>query len=284
HQRQLSQHQQLVDKHRLQVERHRQQLQQQHDQAVQQHQQEVQRQQEAINQQQHQLEEVSTETTTLQQVSSPDLETNRPQSPLPEQGDLNDGVDERVRISEKPVEEDRREERTSFSVARAREDKSYRPYPKRIEVQEGGRQEERTSFSVGAQKDRGQWQYHHSGRVYGEPEMNYEVDEAVSVQSNGRAHGVQPTVRGNTQPATGSGQLPPGASHGPPPVKSGYVVEGQNFRKYRVEEKTPEGFIVGEYGVVSHDDGSLRGVRYTADSTINPRLIYDALVKFLSLK
>jgi hypothetical protein len=71
-----------------------------------------------------------------------------------------------------------------------------------------------------------------------------------------------------------------------PPVddtKVGYVVEGENYRKYRVEEKTPDGFIVGEYGVLSHNDGSLRGVRYTADSNINPRLIHDALVKFLSL-
>lgn len=65
--------------------------------------------------------------------------------------------------------------------------------------------------------------------------------------------------------------------------KSGYVVEGRTYRKYRVEEKTPDGFIVGEYGVVSHNDGNLRGVRYTADSNINPRLIYDALLKFLSL-
>lgn len=65
--------------------------------------------------------------------------------------------------------------------------------------------------------------------------------------------------------------------------KVGYVVEGRNYRKYRVEEKTPDGFIVGEYGVVTHNDGNLRGVRYTADSNINPRLIYDALLKFLSL-
>lgn len=65
--------------------------------------------------------------------------------------------------------------------------------------------------------------------------------------------------------------------------KVGYVVEGRTYRKYRVEEKTPDGFIVGEYGVVSHNDGNLRGVRYTADSNINPRLIYDALLKFLSL-
>ncbi|XP_052860521.1 uncharacterized protein LOC128267670 [Anopheles cruzii] len=65
--------------------------------------------------------------------------------------------------------------------------------------------------------------------------------------------------------------------------KIGYVVEGRNYRKYRVEEKTPDGFIVGEYGVLSHNDGNLRGVRYTADSDINPRLIYDTLLKFLSL-
>lgn len=65
--------------------------------------------------------------------------------------------------------------------------------------------------------------------------------------------------------------------------KVGYVVEGRNFRKYRVEEKTSDGFIVGEYGVVSTNDGSLRGVRYTADSDINPNLIYKALMKFLSL-
>lgn len=52
----------------------------------------------------------------------------------------------------------------------------------------------------------------------------------------------------------------------------------------QVEEKTPDGFIVGEYGVVSHDDGGIRGVRYTADGSISPRLIYEALVKFLSLK
>lgn len=66
-------------------------------------------------------------------------------------------------------------------------------------------------------------------------------------------------------------------------AKFGYVVEGRNYRKYRVEEKTSDGYLVGEYGVLSHNDGSLRGVRYTADSNINPRLIHDALMKFLSL-
>ncbi|XP_043462462.1 uncharacterized protein DDB_G0271670 [Leptopilina heterotoma] len=103
-------------------------------------------------------------------------------------------------------------------------------------------------------------------------EQNYEVDEAVSVGSNGNVHGPQPvTVATNNKADPEDGR------------KVGYVVEGRNYRKYRVEERTPDGFIVGEYGVVSHDDGSLRGVRYTADGTINPRLIYDALMKFLAL-
>ncbi|XP_071865689.1 uncharacterized protein isoform X1 [Bombus fervidus] len=107
----------------------------------------------------------------------------------------------------------------------------------------------------------------------GEPdEQNYEVDESVSVSSNGNVHGPQIML---TEPSNAS-EVEDGH-------KVGYVVEGRNYRKYRVEERTPDGFIVGEYGVVSHDDGSLRGVRYTADGTINPRLIYDALMKFLAL-
>ncbi|XP_028129772.1 uncharacterized protein LOC114325839 [Diabrotica virgifera virgifera] len=105
-------------------------------------------------------------------------------------------------------------------------------------------------------------------KVYGQPEQNYEVDEALSVVTNGRAHGVQ-TTKSDKKPDDNQ--------------KFGYVVEGKNYRKYRVEERTADGFIVGEYGVVSHDDGSLRGVRYTADGTINPRLISEALMKFLSL-
>ncbi|XP_034662789.1 mucin-5AC isoform X1 [Drosophila subobscura] len=66
--------------------------------------------------------------------------------------------------------------------------------------------------------------------------------------------------------------------------KVAYVVEGRNYRKYRVEEKTDDGFIVGEYGVVDHNDGNLWGVRYTADSTINRSLIQKALLAFLKLK
>ncbi|XP_055676453.1 uncharacterized protein LOC129785836 [Lutzomyia longipalpis] len=102
------------------------------------------------------------------------------------------------------------------------------------------------------------------------PERNYEVDEAVSVMTSGRHHGIQPSPSAAT-PITDDAK------------KVGYVVEGRNFRKYRVEEKTADGFIVGEYGVVSNDDGNLRGVRYTADSNISPSLIYNALLKFLSL-
>ncbi|KAF5276731.1 hypothetical protein FQR65_LT03956 [Abscondita terminalis] len=113
--------------------------------------------------------------------------------------------------------------------------------------------------------------------VYGKPEQNYEVDESVSVMSNGRVHGVQANKFSlPSQPA--DSKVDPNDNQ-----KVGYVVEGRNYRKYRVEERTADGFIVGEYGVVSHDDGSLRGVRYTADGTTNPRLIYDALMKFLSL-
>lgn len=103
------------------------------------------------------------------------------------------------------------------------------------------------------------------------PDQNYEIDEAVSVMTNGQQHGVQPPTNSPSNEAAD------------PDPKVGFVVEGRNFRKYRVEEKTPDGFIVGEYGVVSNNDGSLRGVRYTADSNISPNLIYEALMKFLSL-
>lgn len=102
-------------------------------------------------------------------------------------------------------------------------------------------------------------------------EENYEVDEAVSVGSNGNVHGPQLITESPSLRESDDGH------------KVGYVVEGRNYRKYRVEERTPDGFIVGEYGVVSHDDGSLRGVRYTADGNINPQLIHETLMKFLAL-
>lgn len=117
--------------------------------------------------------------------------------------------------------------------------------------------------------------------VYGKPEQNYEIDESASVMSNGRLHGIQPSPTVSSLPKQ---DVKIGESRKTDDnQKVGYVVEGRNYRKYRVEERTSDGFIVGEYGVVSHDDGSLRGVRYTADGTASPRLIYDALMKFLSL-
>lgn len=128
-----------------------------------------------------------------------------------------------------------------------------------------GNERERASASVNA--------HAHSG----EPdEENYEVDESVSVGSNGKAYGPQSTT-------ITVAEAPNSSAHEEDGRKVGYVEEGRNYHKYRVEERTPDGFIVGEYGVVSHDDGSLRGVRYTADGTIDPRLIYDALMKFLAL-
>ncbi|RZC37717.1 hypothetical protein BDFB_000914 [Asbolus verrucosus] len=115
--------------------------------------------------------------------------------------------------------------------------------------------------------------------IYGKPEQNYEVDESASVMTNGRIHGIQPNPTLPSKQEVKIGESKKTDDN----QKVGYVVEGRNYRKYRVEERTSDGFIVGEYGVVSHDDGSLRGVRYTADGTISPRLIYDALMKFLSL-
>jgi hypothetical protein len=79
------------------------------------------------------------------------------------------------------------------------------------------------------------------------PEQNYEIDESVSLMTNGRAHGVQTTtMRISSHVDDKNSQLP---SNIPPgheqDAKFGYVVEGRNFRKYRVEEKTADGFIVG---------------------------------------
>lgn len=153
--------------------------------------------------------------------------------------------------------------------------KSPEPTEKNWEVPERHhvQQEKPYSPTVTTQK------HQHSPIVYGKPEQNYEVDEAVSVMSNGRAHGVQPLNK--VQISTPIVEIRTDQSNDS--QKVGYVVEGRNYRKYRVEERTSDGFIVGEYGVVSHDNGALRGVRYTADGTVNPRLIYDALMKFLSL-
>ncbi|XP_017849419.1 homeotic protein labial [Drosophila busckii] len=165
------------------------------------------------------------------------------------------------------------------------------------------------------------------------PEQNYEIEESVSVMTNGRAHGVQAggvsggsssisnsplsttaspvttttrarnrgidrgrgtvvynaNANANDYDGDGDGE---DANNGEGDGDGGaededkvaYVVEGRNYRKYRVEEKTDDGFIVGEYGVVDHNDGNLSGVRYTADSTIDRSLIQKALLTFLKLK
>ncbi|XP_060803624.1 uncharacterized protein LOC106141769 [Amyelois transitella] len=107
------------------------------------------------------------------------------------------------------------------------------------------------------------------GNTEHQPEKNYEIDEKISVLSEGRIHGVQESTTEKCKEEN---------------CKVGYVVEGRQFKKYRVEERTSDGFIVGEYGVVRNEDGALRGVRYTADGDASPRLIYDALMKFLQLK
>lgn len=98
------------------------------------------------------------------------------------------------------------------------------------------------------------------------PEQNYEVDESVSLMTNGRVHGVQTTssripVQNENQNVNHHHlhhqqqqhqyQQQGGTANGggeddqEQDAKFGYVVEGRNFRKYRVEEKTADGFIVG---------------------------------------
>ncbi|KAL1475374.1 hypothetical protein MTO96_037328 [Rhipicephalus appendiculatus] len=57
---------------------------------------------------------------------------------------------------------------------------------------------------------------------------------------------------------------------------------GGSLRKFRYEERTPEGAIVGEFGF-HKNDGVIRGVRYTAEPGVHPKVLYEALVKFFSL-
>jgi hypothetical protein len=75
------------------------------------------------------------------------------------------------------------------------------------------------------------------------PEQNYEVDESVSLMTNGRAHGVQsttPKAEKSIQPTIHAHVNVEGQD-----AKFGVVYEGRDFRKYKVEEKTSDGFIVG---------------------------------------
>ena len=61
------------------------------------------------------------------------------------------------------------------------------------------------------------------------------------------------------------------------------VEEGQDFKRYHLQEDlTPSGYVIGEFGIF-RNNGNVRGVRYTADQTINPNVIYKALRTFLSL-
>lgn len=60
-----------------------------------------------------------------------------------------------------------------------------------------------------------------------------------------------------------------------------YSVDDGNLKRFRYEERTPEGAIVGEFGF--HKNGVIRGVRYAAEPGVHPRVLYQALVKFFSL-
>lgn len=64
--------------------------------------------------------------------------------------------------------------------------------------------------------------------------------------------------------------------------KLGYTVNEGNLKKFRYEERTPEGAIVGEFGF-HKNDGVIRGVRYSAEPGVHPKVLYEALVKFFTL-
>lgn len=61
-----------------------------------------------------------------------------------------------------------------------------------------------------------------------------------------------------------------------------YDVYDGPLRRYRYEEKTSDGLIVGEVGY-HRDNGIIRGVKYTATPGVHPKLLYQTLLKFLSL-
>lgn len=57
----------------------------------------------------------------------------------------------------------------------------------------------------------------------------------------------------------------------------------EEAHRYLVEEKTHDGYIIGEFGVVSRSS-DLRAVRYTAHGSIDPQLIQEMLRTFWLLK
>lgn len=135
--------------------------------------------------------------------------------------------------------------------------------------------------------------YGHPEKVYGHEEKVYEPSTRRTTQETPKTFKAEEIIHEQPETEENEFQLPETSEMNSKSYssfttkindkKSSYIVDNGTYRKYRVEEKTPDGFIVGEYGMVSHRDGSLRGVRYTADSNINPSLIYETLVKFLSL-
>lgn len=82
---------------------------------------------------------------------------------------------------------------------------------------------------------------------------------------------------------TGTGQNLTEVGGSSSSYRLGYTVDaGGSLRKFRYEERTPEGAIVGEFGF-HKNDGVIRGVRYTAEPGVHPKVLYEALVKFFSL-
>ena len=75
--------------------------------------------------------------------------------------------------------------------------------------------------------------------------------------------------------------VPPSATERPQARSVGG--DGPRAQATIVHQETLEaGFIVGEYGVV-HGSGTVRGVKYAADSSVDRRLLEAALAQFLKL-
>ena len=144
--------------------------------------------------------------------------------------------------------------------------------------------------------------------IHGKPELVYGSPETTTAKATTTTTATTTTISSSlqkeatdglsgefeTRPQDGAGRPFPedededelGAGH--QSLDSGddddAVQEPGEGQKYLVEEKTPDGYIVGEFGVMSPSSGSLRGVRYVAHGSINPQLIKEALRTFLSLK
>jgi len=143
--------------------------------------------------------------------------------------------------------------------------------------------------------------------VYGTPELVYGTPETTTASSKAITTTTETSLQNkaidgliesfndklDNRPLDGAGLPFPsvenvdeelGASHQELDNDSDAIQEPDEGQKYLVEEKTPDGYIVGEFGVMSPSSGSLRGVRYVAHGSINPQLIKEALRTFLSLR